>query len=145
MNLPKYKRNLHIEGNRVISYITHVATIDRASGTLWRHGYWSVTTSKHINYVAACYGLTVRDDFEREHAETASDEDTGHGLKTVAMVAALGDIFGRDKKESNDWKARMLKAGIPEGALHMPEDWDTLDEEEKERRLNGAIAALKEE
>jgi hypothetical protein len=64
-------------------------------------------------------------------------------LKTVAMTAALGDVFGQTQKEKNDWKARMLKAGLGNSGLDMPEDWDTLTEDEKERRLNGAIAQLK--
>lgn len=63
-------------------------------------------------------------------------------LKTTAMIAGLGDIFGSNQKEKNDWKARMLKAGLPEGALLMPEDWETLSEDDKEARLNGAIAQL---
>lgn len=60
----------------------------------------------------------------------------------VATVAKLGEFFTDNKKDANDWKARMLKAGLPEGAIDMPEDWDTLSEEEKEERLNGAIAIL---
>ena len=63
-------------------------------------------------------------------------------LKTVANIAAMGEIFGNTPKEKNDWKARMLKAGIPEGALHMPEDWDKLSEDEKTKRLDGAIKVL---
>ena len=50
MVLDRYKQNLRIEGNKVISYITHVATID--NGKLIQLGWWSVTTQKHINYVA---------------------------------------------------------------------------------------------
>ena len=50
MNLSKYKQNLRIEGNKVWSYTTHVATIE--SGKLIEHGWWSMTTQKHINYVA---------------------------------------------------------------------------------------------
>lgn len=65
------------------------------------------------------------------------------GLKSVAIVAALGDIFGKTQKESNDWKARMLKAGLGDKGLSMPDDWDALDEATKEARLNGAIAQLK--
>ncbi len=57
MNLPKYKQNLRIEGNKVFSYVTHVATIDRDK--LIEHGWWSVTTQKHINYVASYYGLEL--------------------------------------------------------------------------------------
>jgi hypothetical protein len=55
-NLPKYKQNLHIDGDRVISYTTHVATIDGKN--LIVLGYWSQTTSKHINYVAQELGLS---------------------------------------------------------------------------------------
>lgn len=46
----RYKQNLRIEGNKVISYATHVATIE--GDTLKQLGYWSMTTQKHINYVA---------------------------------------------------------------------------------------------
>ena len=48
--LEKYKQNLSILGNQVWSYTTHVATIN--SDKLIQHGYWSMTTQKHINYVA---------------------------------------------------------------------------------------------
>jgi len=50
MNLSKYKQNLKIEGNKVISYVTHVATIK--GNELHQLGWWSMTTQKHINYVA---------------------------------------------------------------------------------------------
>jgi hypothetical protein len=63
-------------------------------------------------------------------------------LKTISMIASLGDIFANNQKESNDWKTRMLKAGLENKGLIMPEDWDTLSESEKEARLNGAIKQL---
>jgi hypothetical protein len=50
MKLSKYKQNLKIEGNKVISYTTHVATIK--DNELHQLGYWSQTTQKHINFVA---------------------------------------------------------------------------------------------
>lgn len=50
MVLDRYKQNLRIEGNKVISYYTHVATIE--DDKLIERGWWSVTTQKHINYVA---------------------------------------------------------------------------------------------
>tara|TARA_R110002020_G_scaffold234720_3_gene446836 strand:+ start:1295 stop:1474 length:180 start_codon:yes stop_codon:yes gene_type:complete len=50
MKLNKYKQNLKIDGNKVISYVTHVATIKQ--NELHQLGYWSMTTQKHINYVA---------------------------------------------------------------------------------------------
>lgn len=51
----RYQSNLRVVDNRVISYTTHVATIEGA--TLRVLGYWSQTTSKHINYVASELGL----------------------------------------------------------------------------------------
>ena len=48
--LDKYKQNLKVIGNQVWSYSTHVATI--ADDKLLQLGYWSMTTQKHINYVA---------------------------------------------------------------------------------------------
>lgn len=64
-------------------------------------------------------------------------------LKTIASVMALGDVLTSNQKESNDWKKRMLKAGLESRGLIMPEDWDTLDEDTKTARLNGAIKFLK--
>lgn len=55
--MKKYKQNLRIEDNKVISYTTHVATI--IGDNLMQLGWWSKTTQKHINYVAQEYGLTI--------------------------------------------------------------------------------------
>ena len=63
-------------------------------------------------------------------------------LGFIGAIAKMGEIFGQTKQETNDWKARMLKAGLAGKGLIMPEDWDTLTENEKELRLNGAIAQL---
>ncbi len=57
MILKRYKQNLRIEGNKVWSYTTHVATID--GDNLNQLGYWSMTTQKHINYVAKELGLNL--------------------------------------------------------------------------------------
>ena len=131
----KYTKNLKVEGNKVYSYNTHVATI--SGSKLLRHGYWSATTSKHINHVADVYGLNVVDGEKKE-----VEEKEDNSLKTVAMIANLGNVFGKTQKEKNDWKARMLKAGLENKGLIMPDDWDNLDEATKEARLNGAIEQL---
>ena len=59
--MDKYKQNLTIKGDHVISYTTHVATINRKDKTLTRLGWWSMTTTKHINYVASQMNLTIID------------------------------------------------------------------------------------
>lgn len=57
MKMEKYKQNLKIEGDKVISYTTHVATIK--GDELHQLGYWSMTTQKHINYVAKELNLNL--------------------------------------------------------------------------------------
>ena len=80
-----------------------------------------------------------------EKAIEQGDRHDREALKSVAAVAALGAIIhGDDKKASNDWKARMLAAGLEGKGLIMPEDWETLSEDDKQARLDGAIAILEE-
>ena len=80
----------------------------------------------------------------RINGQFRDDDPALKQLNTIAGIAALGDIMGADQKESNDWKTRMLKAGLEGRGLIMPEDWDQLTEDEKQRRLDGAISALGE-
>lgn len=51
MNLQRYKQNLKVIENKIYSYSTHVATIDHKNKNVNILGWWSVTTSKHINFV----------------------------------------------------------------------------------------------
>ena len=57
MKLLRYKQNLRIDGTRVISYTTHVATIENRN--LIQLGWRSQTTQKHINYVAQELNLNL--------------------------------------------------------------------------------------
>ena len=59
--LPKYKQNLRIDRNDVWSYTTKVARIE--GNELYQLGYWSMTTQKHINYVADYYDLILIKDY----------------------------------------------------------------------------------
>lgn len=64
-------------------------------------------------------------------------------MKTVGMIASMGNIIAGDTvKEKNDWKARMIKAGYGDKGLIMPDDWDSLSEKEKEKRLDKVIKLL---
>ena len=75
--------------------------------------------------------------------EKKENERYNSEFRAIAMVAKIGEVFGETKKEKNDWKARMLRAGLENKGLVMPEDWDSLSEDEKEKRLNGVIEQLK--
>ena len=77
-----------------------------------------------------------------ERNKRKDKEEVDSQFNMVAGIAKLGEIFGETKKEKNDWKTRMLKAGLENKGLIMPEDWDTLSEEEKEKRLNNVIKEL---
>jgi len=63
-------------------------------------------------------------------------------FKTIATIAKMGEFFADDQKGKNDWKTRMLRAGLGDKGLEFPEDWDTLSEAEKETRLNRLIAMV---
>ena len=62
-------------------------------------------------------------------------------LKSASMVAMFGELLCDNQKEKNDWKKRMLDAT---GLLDFPDDWDDLSEDEKQKRLDKAIAFNKE-
>ena len=70
------------------------------------------------------------------------DEDLAP-LKHIAAIASLGNLFCNTQKDKNDWKERMLKAGLENKGLIMPDDWESLSEKDKERRLDGAINCIK--
>lgn len=59
--LDKYKQNLRVDYHNVFSYGTKVAEIDHIKRTIKPLGWWSVTTSKHINYVGSEYGYEVQE------------------------------------------------------------------------------------
>lgn len=70
------------------------------------------------------------------------DHTDWSGFKAISMVAKMGDLFCDNQKDKNDWKARMLKAGLGNSGLEMPEDWDNLDEETKQARLDSVIELM---
>ena len=61
MILNRYKMNLRVIGDSIFSYNTLVAQINHDLGQVIRLGYWSRTSSKHVNYVARILGYDVVD------------------------------------------------------------------------------------
>lgn len=57
MTFRKYKQNLSRRNNDIYSYSTNVARIE--GNNLLQLGYWSVTTQRHINFVANELNLTL--------------------------------------------------------------------------------------
>ena len=55
----KYFQNLYTDNKNIFSYRTNVATIDHSKGKIFVPRWWSVTTSKHINYIASLLNYEV--------------------------------------------------------------------------------------
>ena len=72
----------------------------------------------------------------------AGDRTDWTGFQMTGMVAKLGDVFGQSQQEKNEWKTRMLKAGLGGQGLEIPSDWATLPEEVKQARLNKVIGFI---
>jgi len=89
---------------------------------------------------------TSLSDAEKEHAKKwlSGDRTDWSDFKMTGAIAKLGEVFGQTEKEKNDWKARMLKAGLGGKGLEMPDDWDTLDEKTKKKRLDAVIKMTQE-
>ena len=131
----KIQNNLKLEGNNVISYETHVATINQENNTLEVHGRWSQTTSRHINKVAKMY------DLEKVDKKVEEDDVSGSLLKASAMFAVLADFGDDPLTKKNNFKKRMLNTNH---GISFPDDFDSLPEEVRKERLDNAIkVALK--
>ena len=57
-------------------------------------------------------------------------------MKFASTVAKLGSLFHTEKEDQNNWKKRMLNTV---DGVSFPDNWDSLSESEKEKRLNKAI------
>ena len=131
MKLKRYNKNLKIEGNKVFSYSTHVATIEGSK--LIQLGYWSVTTQKHINYVARELNLTLS---KQDQKEKESDPI----LNSMKAFLLMGDLM-KDKKEDTadavKYKERIvfatMRSKIPN--WQPPSDWERLNDSDKLERL----------
>lgn len=63
-------------------------------------------------------------------------------FKMTGMVAGLGDVFANTTKEKVAWKSRMLKAGLGNKGLDIPEDFGNISVAEQNKRLDKAIGFI---
>lgn len=139
-----YKKAYVIENDGVVSlrsYQTIVCEI--IEGKPQVYGTYSNTTLRHIKEFLKQHGFKAENSSQilndYPEVEKPQRKPQSDFIKTTSLIASLGDLFGNNQKDSNDWKARMLKAGLEPRGLIMPEDWESLTEEEKEKRLNLVI------
>ena len=60
--MSKYKKNLQVVENTTYSYNTPVATIDFENSIIEPKRFYSVTRSKHINYVVRELNFKIKKD-----------------------------------------------------------------------------------
>ena len=127
------------------SYSTIVAANINGVDYVTNQSY-SVTTSRHLNEWLGYKWQDADNKISSEELDKmyrgGGEKKEDSGLGTVAMVAMMGNVFCKGQKAQNDWKERMIRAGLEGRGLIMPDDWDSLDENEKQRRLDGVITEL---
>ena len=70
----------------------------------------------------------------REVCDARARRDFDDKFGMISAVMKIGEVIcDGDKKAQNDWKKRMLVAGVK--GIDFPDDWDTLSEDEKEARI----------
>jgi hypothetical protein len=71
-----------------------------------------------------------------------ANEESDKMFNNISAIAKMGEIFCNTDKEKNDWKLRMIKAGLEGQGLIIPDDWHALDETTKTARLDAVINHL---
>ena len=98
---------------------------------------WSVTTGKHLTWIDGGMKKSrlKKEDFQKLLDKYKPESKAPDFLKTVGTMSALFGLMskGEDKKKVNNQKKRFFDHV---NGLQFPDDWETLTEEEKEKRLN---------
>jgi len=87
----KYFQNLRVSGNFIYSYETKVAKIDWNRENVVTLGYWSQTTSKHINYVAKELNFLVSIDTTKTYKIEFQDKDKNELWTNILTAIDLED------------------------------------------------------
>ena len=137
-------RNLYFQmedGMKVFySYVTPVAFQPRnSSEVVVCENVWSITTAKHLNWIEDWAGYPrkqnrlKRNEFKEAlvKARGPEGENSNDMLKTTSMVSMMFGLLATDKDKELAQKKRFFEIA----GLTFPEDWDSLSNEEKEKRI----------
>ena len=96
---------------------------------------WSVTTARHLTWID---GGNKKARLKREEFNELVEKHRPEPnfLKTVSSVSAMfGLMCQNDVKTKNKYQKRFFDKVQ---GINFPDDWESLSEEEKTKRLNGA-------
>ena len=122
------------------SYVTPVAFQPRnSSEVVVCENVWSITTAKHLNWIEDWAGYPrkqnrlKRNEFKEAlvKARGPEGENSNDMLKTTSMVSMMFGLLATDKDKELAQKKRFFEIA----GLTFPEDWDSLSNEEKEKRI----------
>jgi uncharacterized protein YdaT len=142
-------RNLYFkdeDGLRIFySYTTPVAFENLKNGYSKRFiskNVWSITTAKHLNWIEDFWGAERKsfrsnyEDFKKSLNQARAEQEEGPTdmLKTTGTISKLFGLMSgdMDKSKQLDQKKRFFEIS----GLTFPDDWDNLEIEEKEKRIN---------
>jgi len=101
---------------------------------------YSHTSLRHIKEFLKQNGFTAENKNQILKDYKPTEEEKEHEEKPLFNIARaflmLGNVGKGTLKEKNNYKIRILKASFENKGLIFPNDWNTLTEEEKEKRLN---------
>jgi len=117
--------------------------VDRAKQTYLNRTWESYEFETAIRNLLDMTGYLTEEEKQEflDSSKRKDREEVDSRFRSIGAVAQLGEVFGKTQKEKNDWKKRMLQAGLSQ--LDIPEDWDKLSESEKEKRLDKVIELMK--
>jgi len=125
------------------SYSTIVAYIENDKAVV--NGTYSPTTLRHIKEFLLQHGFKadnksqIIEDYPEPEDTTPEETPLANHMKSISMVCAMGSLLSNTPKEQNTFDKRML--GTING-ISFPDDFDTLPEEEKTKRLQLAKEQL---
>ena len=126
----------------------HLATlfVDGAESTNVKCTYQNRTWESY-EFQSVLYDVISKSELSEKDKKLCKDyienyKENDNTMSMTMRIASLGNLFCETKKEKNNWKKRMLKAGLENSGLSFPDDWDELSEDEKENRLNKTMRVM---
>jgi hypothetical protein len=149
INSDKDEYSVDCQQQRTSYGFRHVATLNKNGQEIstgkctYQNRTWERYEYQSVIYDAIANAHLPKDveaelnEWTKEGKEPLKQEMSG--LNAVAMMAKLGDVICDTQEDKNAWKKRMLNTV---NGVDFPEDFDTLSEDEKQARLDGAVNSI---